>query len=160
MKLRRFTLVAIILLICDLASARRARGKGRKGGLNTNTRVPPGGQWRDTDTAKYYTNSKGARIIKSSHFDLEFTLGHKINFMCVAKGHPRPHITWFKDGIELYSHSYLQVHEWREGNERIKSKMEIDPTTQMDAGIYECYADNKYAVDKRTFRTDFITSFD
>lgn len=38
--------------------------------------------------------------------------------------------------------------------------MEIDPATQMDAGIYECYADNKFAVDKRTFRTDFLTNFD
>ncbi len=38
--------------------------------------------------------------------------------------------------------------------------MEIDPTTQMDAGIYECYADNMYSVDKRTFRTDFVTNFD
>lgn len=55
---------------------------------------------------------------------------------------------------------FTQIHEWYSGDEKIKSKMEIDPATQMDAGIYECYADNKYAVDKRTFRTDFVTNFD
>jgi len=56
-----------------------------------------------------YSNFQGAKIIKSSHFDLEYILGHKINFLCVAKGDPLPQITWFKDGIELYSHNYLQV---------------------------------------------------
>lgn len=51
--------------------------------------------------------------------------------------------------------------------------MEIDPTTQMDAGniyiiviiiqyiyspfigYYECQADNEYAIDRRGFRTDY-----
>ncbi|KAI5723612.1 hypothetical protein M8J76_008724 [Diaphorina citri] len=48
-----------------------------------------------------------------------------------------------------------QVHEWHMGNDTIKSKMEIDPTTQKDAGYYECQADNQYAIDRRGFRTDF-----
>jgi len=85
---------------------------------------------------------------------------------------PRPEITWFKDGIELYNHKYFQVchkshnnnkilnvifqvHEWTEGNDTIKSKMEIDPATQKDAGFYECQANNKYALDFRAFRTDY-----
>ena len=33
--------------------------------------------------------------------------------------------------------------------------MEIDPATQKDSGFYECQADNKYAIDKRGFRTDY-----
>ena len=41
------------------------------------------------------------------------------------------------------------------GKNQINSKMEIDPTTQRDSGYYECQADNKYAIDKRGFRTDF-----
>jgi len=45
----------------------------------------------------------------ASHFDYEYMLGHKIVFVCVAKGTPQPQITWFKDGIELYAHSYLHV---------------------------------------------------
>jgi len=47
--------------------------------------------------------------VHASHFDYEYMLGHKIVFVCVAKGTPQPQITWFKDGIELYAHSYLHV---------------------------------------------------
>lgn len=52
---------------------------------------------------------QGAKITKASHFDLEYVLGHKVSFLCEAKGSPRPQITWFKDGIELYYHGFLQV---------------------------------------------------
>ena len=48
-----------------------------------------------------------------------------------------------------------QVHEYKAGRDVIKSKMEIDPASQKDAGFYECVADNKYAIDKRGFRTDY-----
>lgn len=46
------------------------------------------------------------------------------------------------------------------GNDTVKSKIEIDPATQMDAGIYECTADNQYSVDRRSFKTDFSIAFD
>ncbi|CAG9837114.1 unnamed protein product [Diabrotica balteata] len=73
-----------------------------------------------------------------------------------GRGYPRPEITWFKDGIELLYHKFFQVHEWSIGNDTVKSKMEIDPTTQKDAGYYECQANNKYSIDSRGFRTDFV----
>ncbi|KAJ8888964.1 hypothetical protein PR048_008458 [Dryococelus australis] len=103
---------------------------------------------------------EGAKILVASHFDYEYTLGHKIAFMCVARGSPRPQITWFKDGIELYAHSYLHIHEWKMEEDKVKSKLEIDPATQMDAGLYECYADNMYSIDRRSFKTDFSIVFD
>lgn len=74
----------------------------------------------------------------------------------MAQGYPRPEITWFKDGIELYAHKFFQVHEWPSGNDTVKSKMEIDPTTQKDAGYYECQANNQYSIDTRGFRTDYV----
>lgn len=30
----------------------------------------------------------------------------------------------------------------------------------MDAGVYECTADNQYSVDRRSFKTDFSIAFD
>lgn len=56
-----------------------------------------------------FISVQGAKIITASHFDFEYVLGHKISFVCLARGSPRPHITWFKDGVELYSHNYLNV---------------------------------------------------
>lgn len=53
-----------------------------------------------------------------------------------------------------------QVHEWRIGDDKVKSKIEIDPATQMDAGVYECTADNMYSIDRRSFKTDFSIAFD
>ncbi|KAI4485444.1 hypothetical protein M0804_006949 [Polistes exclamans] len=44
--------------------------------------------------------------------------------------------------------------------DKVKSKLEIDPATQMDAGVYECTADNMYSIDRRSFKTDFSIAFD
>lgn len=40
---------------------------------------------------------------------MEYSLGHKIYFMCIADGDPRPEIYWYKDGIEIYAHQHLIV---------------------------------------------------
>ena len=71
--------------------------------------VPPTQRFRSEDGERYYRHSKGARISKASHFDFDYELGHKIKFICVAKGSPRPTITWFKDGMEVYQHGYMHV---------------------------------------------------
>merc|ERR1711953_705298 len=110
-------------------------------------RIPATDEFHTQDAKKYYRHPKGARITKASHFDYEYVLGHKIVFICVATGKPRPKIVWFKDGRELYDHHYLHISEWYKGKRRLKSKMEIDPATQGDAGIYECHANNKWSVD-------------
>jgi len=153
----------------------RHNSRGRKGGaprpvmtssgIRANANVvlehannplhPHGGMRRPDEADAYYNNPYGARVVDASHFESEYILGRKLSFYCMAQGIPRPHITWLKDGIELYAHPFFQVHEYKVGKDRIKSKMEIDPATQKDGGFYECQADNKYAVDRRGFRTDF-----
>uniref|UniRef100_A0A8D8LNF5 Immunoglobulin domain-containing protein oig-1 n=1 Tax=Cacopsylla melanoneura TaxID=428564 RepID=A0A8D8LNF5_9HEMI len=154
-----FILLYIITERCQ--SARLGIGSRDKGSvkesLYLNSRMPI--IIRYPPKADVYDETipqNGARIIKSSHFEFDYMLGRKISFFCMAEGLPRPHITWTKDDIELTFHKYFQVHEWFLGNNTIKSKMEIDPATQKDAGYYECVADNPFAIDRRGFRTDYV----
>ncbi|OQV13855.1 hypothetical protein BV898_11962 [Hypsibius exemplaris] len=116
----------------------------------------------------YYKNPNAATIVRQSQFALEYRLGHKLQFLCVASGRPLPRITWLKDGLELMNHRNLVIHEWKlraqknkaKGDEasknRLKSKLEIDPTTQGDQGIYTCVAENKYAVVEKRFKAEFL----
>ncbi|XP_076320545.1 immunoglobulin domain-containing protein oig-4-like [Tachypleus tridentatus] len=103
---------------------------------------------------EYYNNPNGATVVLSSHYEYEFYLGHKIMFICVAKGNPLPRITWYKDSVELGSHPYLQISEWKRGKSMVKSKLEITPARQMDSGVYECQANNKYSVDRKIFKAN------
>lgn len=57
----------------------------------------------------HFSCNQGAKITKSSHFEFDYMLGRKITFFCMATGYPRPEITWFKDGVELYQHRFFQV---------------------------------------------------
>lgn len=103
----------------------------------------------------YYNNTNGAEIIKSSHFDHEFELGDKLSLLCVAKGDPIPRLSWYKDGNELIPHQFSRIVERKVNQNAIKSKLEIDPARQLDAGTYECHANNQYSTDRRTFKADF-----
>ncbi|XP_067140140.1 immunoglobulin domain-containing protein oig-4-like [Centruroides vittatus] len=117
----------------------------------------------------YYNNPNGAQITKASHFDYEFLLGHKIVFICEAKGDPQPRINWFKNDIELYAHPFMKEFNTvfaplldyygmaAERPKHIKSKLEITPARQMDSGLYKCQANNKYSIDSRSFKADFST---
>lgn len=153
--------LCILLIWIQSAESARGGGGGRGGGKGRGSQRGYGSRMpvlirHNPASANYYDHKDGARIVKCSHFELDYMLGRKITFFCMAQGLPRPQITWFKDGIELFAHKYFQVHEWPIGNDTMKSKMEIDPTTQKDAGYYECQADNQYAIDRRGFRTDYV----
>ncbi|XP_050425325.1 immunoglobulin domain-containing protein oig-4-like isoform X2 [Adelges cooleyi] len=151
----------VILLLVAVVNVNGKRGRGKTRSKNKiQIGLPITGKYRDPESDQYYNHNDGAKIIMASHFDYEYVLGHKIIFVCVARGDPRPQITWFKDGVELYYHYNHHVHEWKLGVDRIKSKLEIDPGTQMDAGVYECSADNNYSIDRRSFKTDFSIAFE
>ncbi|XP_064109326.1 immunoglobulin domain-containing protein oig-4-like [Macrobrachium nipponense] len=155
--------VIVVLMLVSFALQSNTIGTGKRGKLSGRYKgrkdfKPITGTYPSVEAKEYYQNPEGAKIIKSSHFNYQYVLGHKIVFLCVAGGSPLPQITWFKDGVELYAHKYMQLHETRKGK-YLKSKMEIDPASQADAGIYECHANNKYAVDIKAFRTTYIAQF-
>ncbi|XP_037090281.1 immunoglobulin domain-containing protein oig-4-like [Pollicipes pollicipes] len=149
-------LLALLLVTGQPAEARR--GGRRRGGGRRNRfgNMPMIGTFRSPASKSYYMNPNGAQITKWSHFESEYILGSKIVFMCTASGKPRPHITWYKNGIEVYAHNFFKITEYKVGANSTVSRMEITPAKQKDAGYYECQADNKYAFDRRGFRTDFI----
>ncbi|KAK3866304.1 hypothetical protein Pcinc_028165 [Petrolisthes cinctipes] len=152
--------LVLLMTVVGMVVGTQTIGTGKRGQLSGRYKgrkdfKPITGTYPSVEAKMYYTNPMGAKITKSSHFNYQYVLGHKIVFLCVARGSPLPQITWFKDGVELYAHRYMQLHEWKKGN-HLKSKMEIDPATQADAGIYECHANNKYAVDTKAFRTTYI----
>ncbi|XP_047738219.1 immunoglobulin domain-containing protein oig-4-like [Hyalella azteca] len=150
--------VVMAVLVWGVGEAQR-RGGGRRGGRRGNRLRGLPRVTNEASTA-YYDHKDAAKITWWSHFETEYILGRKIVFMCTATGDPVPHITWYKNGIELYAHSFLQLHEYDEDPKSIKSKMEIDPATQMDAGYYECQANNKYAVDSKGFMADYSLEFE
>ncbi|XP_067140131.1 immunoglobulin domain-containing protein oig-4-like [Centruroides vittatus] len=146
-------LVMHLAIIGDAAKGKPRRGK--KGGKKGSSRLIP--FYTHPRRKDYYDNPNGAQITKASHFDYEFLLGHKIVFICEAKGDPQPRINWFKDDIELYAHPFIKITEWQLKPKHIKSKLEITPARQMDSGLYECQANNKYSIDSRSFKADFTT---
>lgn len=127
--------IALVALIAIAEAAKGGRGGGRRGGgrRNYGSRMPIIIQHKNPASANYYENKdvsrainkisirkhqinqfsttffQGAKIVKASHFELDYMLGRKITFFCMATGFPAPKITWFKDGIELYHHSFFQV---------------------------------------------------
>lgn len=107
----------IVVLVVNACRSQRMSGKlaGRgRGNKHWHTgRIPAAIQHRSPAAINYYDNKDGAKIVKSSHFEFDYMLGRKITFFCEATGLPRPEITWFKDGAELYQHRFFQVSEWR-----------------------------------------------
>ncbi|XP_074605261.1 immunoglobulin domain-containing protein oig-4-like isoform X2 [Brevipalpus obovatus] len=95
---------------------------------------------------EFMNNTDGAQIVRASHFDQEYALGHKITLICIATGVPPPRITWHREKLEIVAHPFLQI----------KSKLEIDPGRQMDEGTFTCQASNKYGVQQKHFKVGLV----
>lgn len=59
-----------------------------------------------------YFEFQGAHIVTASHFALTYRLGYKMVLLCVADGHPRPRIFWYKDGAEVPRKQNVHVSEF------------------------------------------------
>ncbi|CAJ0942205.1 unnamed protein product, partial [Mesorhabditis belari] len=94
------------------------------------------------------------QIIRHSHFDQHFRLGLKLIVMCEAEGLPRPQLRWYKNGAELSPESHIQLSEKHISLVRIRSRVEIDPTTLSDRGTYSCLATNPHGSDLKSIRAN------
>ncbi|KAI6188884.1 Immunoglobulin domain containing protein [Aphelenchoides besseyi] len=101
------------------------------------------------------TDNRSAHIITGSHFSQIFRLGYKLVLICRARGEPRPMIKWFKEGSELPPKANTHYYEQPIGKEEIWSKLEIDPATMNDQGIYACVANNQHGVMAKNFKAEY-----
>ncbi|KAJ8926861.1 hypothetical protein NQ314_020712 [Rhamnusium bicolor] len=73
-------------------------------------------------------------FIKSME-DKEFTAGEHVVLQCLAKGLPKPTITWLKDGEAIIpTERHFFIHE--------DQLVIIVDSVQTDSGIYECHLNN------------------
>ncbi|VDO81405.1 unnamed protein product [Soboliphyme baturini] len=103
-----------------------------------------------------YFSLQGAKITKASHFNQPFQLGGKINILCIADGSPKPTITWYKDGAELVYKYNIHLQEQTEPDGKQRSRIEIDPATVGDQGVYSCVVHNKYGSMVKNFKSEYF----
>ncbi|CAJ0567225.1 unnamed protein product, partial [Mesorhabditis spiculigera] len=101
------------------------------------------------------TDNRSAQIITGSHFSQTFRLGYKQVLICKAKGDPRPTIKWYKEGAEIHLRPNIHFYEKPLPDNVMWSKLEIDPATMGDQGIYACVANNKWGVMAKNFKADY-----
>ncbi|CAD5225566.1 unnamed protein product [Bursaphelenchus okinawaensis] len=100
-------------------------------------------------------DNRSAQIITGSHFSQLYRLGYKLLLTCRARGEPRPMIKWFKEGAELQPKSNTHYYEKPIGKDEIWSKLEIDPATMGDQGVYACVANNQHGVMAKNFKAEY-----
>ncbi|WKX94543.1 hypothetical protein Q1695_011659 [Nippostrongylus brasiliensis] len=98
---------------------------------------------------------QSAHIVTGSHFSQTFRLGYKLIIICKAKGEPRPTIKWYKEGAELHPKHNIHYYEKPLGADMLWSKLEIDPATMGDQGVYACVANNEHGVMAKNFKAEY-----
>uniref|UniRef100_A0A0K0DBA1 Ig-like domain-containing protein n=1 Tax=Angiostrongylus cantonensis TaxID=6313 RepID=A0A0K0DBA1_ANGCA len=92
---------------------------------------------------EYEYNEYGPRIVRHSFFKQHFRLGYKLKLFCEAHGTPSPDMRWYKDGVEIRLRPGIRIRAEITANS-VASHMEIDPAGVLDAGEYECVANNAH----------------
>ncbi|KAI1721966.1 immunoglobulin i-set domain-containing protein [Ditylenchus destructor] len=100
-------------------------------------------------------DNRSAHIVTGSHFSQIFRLGFKLIIICRAKGDPRPMIKWFKEGAEMQPKTNVHYYQKPISTDEIWSKLEIDPATMGDQGVYACVANNQHGVMAKNFKAEY-----
>ncbi|KAL6727473.1 hypothetical protein Aduo_009345 [Ancylostoma duodenale] len=95
------------------------------------------------DALHFSNNEDGPRIDRHSFFKQHFRLGYKLQLFCEAHGTPRPDLRWYKNGVELRTRPGLWIRNSVD-LDTVSSHLDIDPARVLDAGEYECVANNSY----------------
>ncbi|XP_072421818.1 hemicentin-1-like isoform X1 [Chiloscyllium punctatum] len=77
-------------------------------------------------------------IIKAHSREYKATIDHPATLPCEAEGHPKPEVTWVKDGRTIANQMRLQTFA--------NGSLQILPIQLADAGWYTCVARNKAGV--------------
>ncbi|CAD6194006.1 unnamed protein product [Caenorhabditis auriculariae] len=84
-----------------------------------------------------------------------YRLGYKLLIICKARGDPRPTIKWYKEGSEIQSKPSIHYYEKPIDTDATWSKLEIDPATMGDQGVYACVANNQHGVMAKNFKAEY-----
>ncbi|VDP30892.1 unnamed protein product [Heligmosomoides polygyrus] len=116
------------------------------------------------DDELYFSKTdQGPRIARHSFFMQQFRLGYKLKLFCEAHGTPQPDLRWYKDGVEIRPRPGVRVRfcsffvfhrlpgcgrsiqiRYVVDDDSVASHLDIDPARVLDAGEYECVANNSY----------------
>uniref|UniRef100_A0A915D7H7 Immunoglobulin subtype 2 domain-containing protein n=1 Tax=Ditylenchus dipsaci TaxID=166011 RepID=A0A915D7H7_9BILA len=83
-------------------------------------------------------DNRSAHIVTGSHFSQIFRLGFKLIIICRAK--PKNNVHYYQKPV---------------GTTEIWSKLEIDPATMGDQGVYACVANNQWGVMAKNFKAEY-----
>ncbi|KAK6741212.1 hypothetical protein RB195_009210 [Necator americanus] len=95
------------------------------------------------DLLHFSRSENGPRINRHSFFKQDFRPGYKLKLFCEAHGIPRPDFRWYKDGVQVKDRPGLEIRNYVDSY-KISSHLDIDPTRVLDAGEYECVANNTF----------------
>ncbi|KHJ90736.1 immunoglobulin domain protein [Oesophagostomum dentatum] len=106
------------------------------------------------DDLHFSNSEEGPRIDRHSFFKQSYRLGYKLSLFCEAHGRPRPDMRWYKNGVELLPKPGLRIRNSVAGD-TLSSHLDIDPAGVMDAGEYECVANNSYGYHLEHMRAQY-----
>ena len=150
---KAFLLILLISLV--LIGEIKARG-GRRGGKGKGKSNLQFAQVAEFSLIhNTLADNRSAHIVTGSHFSQIFRLGFKLIIICRAKGDPRPMIKWFKEGAEMQPKNNVHYYEKPIAENEIWSKLEIDPATMGDQGVYACVANNQFGVMAKNFKAEY-----